>query len=142
LILDGDNREGKASMFQNPDNICVTENYIYVQEDPNGYGDETHDAYLYQYDIATGELKVAFELDHDRNGTGEDVYGGRDSRFGAWEYGALLDISETVGMEDVFMLCVQPHTWKKDEFKGVDGGSVRPNEKQGSQVVVLQGLPR
>lgn len=142
LVLDGDDREGKAKMFQNPDNICVTENYIYVQEDPNGYGDETHDAYLYQYDIASGELKVAFELDHDRNGTDEDIYGGRDSRFGAWEYGALIDVSDVVGKDDVFMLCIQPHTWKKDEFKGVDGGTVRPNERQGSQVVILEGLPR
>jgi hypothetical protein len=27
--------------IQNPDNICVTKNYVYVQEDANGYGDET-----------------------------------------------------------------------------------------------------
>jgi hypothetical protein len=43
--------------FQNPDNICVTKNYVYVQEDANGYGDETHDAYIYQYNMATKQLK-------------------------------------------------------------------------------------
>jgi hypothetical protein len=34
--------------FQNPDNICVIENYVHVQEDFNGYGPEIHDAYIYQ----------------------------------------------------------------------------------------------
>jgi hypothetical protein len=43
--------------IQNPDNICVTKNYVYVQEDANGYGDETHDAYIYQYNMATKQLK-------------------------------------------------------------------------------------
>ncbi|MCM5662972.1 PhoX family protein [Galbibacter mesophilus] len=142
LVLDGDDRNGIAKEFQNPDNICVTKNYVYVQEDPNGYGDETHDSYLYQYDIKTGGLKVVFELDHDRNGAGDDIYGGRDARFGAWEYGALIDVSETLGIDDTFMLCIQTHTWRKDEFKGVDGGSIRPNENQGSEVVLLKGLAR
>ena len=67
VVLDGDVRPGIADQFQNPDNICVTENYVYVQEDPNSYGDETHDAYVYQYNIATKELKKVFELDHRRD---------------------------------------------------------------------------
>ncbi|MEZ0131175.1 hypothetical protein AB9T88_15955, partial [Flavobacterium sp. LBUM151] len=66
VILNGDNRSGIAGKFQNPDNICVTTNYVYVEEDSNGYGDETHDAYIYQYNIATKELKVVLELDHRR----------------------------------------------------------------------------
>jgi hypothetical protein len=142
LILDGDNRAtGKAKEFQNVDNIVVTENYAYVQEDPNRYGDETHDAYVYQYNLTTKELKKAFELDHKR---GTEL----DSKFkslpdkGTWEYGAMVDISETIGIDDVFMLCIQPHSWKLPEFAGVDGGALRASEDQGSQIVIIKGLPR
>lgn len=141
LVLDGDNRTGKAKQFQNVDNICVTKNYVYLQEDSNGYGDETHDAYIYQYNIATKELKVVFELDHRRNEPG-NKYLSSGSVFGSWEYGALIDVSETIGVPDTFMLSIQSHSWKTDAFKGVDGGSIRPNENQGSQVILIKGLPR
>lgn len=141
LVLDGDDRTGKAKEFQNPDNICVTKNYVYIQEDSNGYGDETHDAYIYQYNIATKELKVVFELDHKRTDPSNKFLSASSAK-GSWEYGALIDISETVGIPDTFMLSVQPHSWKKDAFKGVDGGSIRPNENQGSQILVIKGLAR
>lgn len=141
LILDGDNRTGKAKAFQNPDNICVTKNFIYIQEDSNGYGDETHDAYIYQYNIATKELKVVFELDHKRSDP-TNKFLSATSNLGSWEYGALIDVSETIGIPDTFMLSIQPHSWRTDAFKGVDGGTIRPNENQGSQVVLIKGLPR
>lgn len=143
VVLDGDDRNGIAGKFQNPDNICVTDNYAYIQEDPNGYGDETHDAYVYQYNLRTGDLKVVFELDHLRNGE-EDEFGfnGAESRFGAWEYGSMVDISDKVNKEGVFYLCVQPHTWRKEEFAGVDGGSKRLQENQGSQIILIKGLER
>ena len=141
LMLDGDNRAGKAKQFQNIDNICVTKNYVYLQEDANGYGDETHDAYIYQYNIATKELKVVFEIDHKRNEPG-NKYLSAGSTLGSWEYGALIDVSETIGVPDTFMLSIQSHTWKTDAFKGVDGGSIRPTENQGSEVILIKGLPR
>jgi hypothetical protein len=43
---------------------------------------------------------------------------------------------------DAFLLAVQPHTWRGDRYKGVDGGTARPNENQASQVLVVTGLPR
>jgi len=143
VILDGDDPNGKAKMFQNPDNLMVTNNYVYVQEDPNTYGDETHDAYVYQYNIATGELKVVFELDHRRDATDAAIYnvGGR-SRLGAWEYGAMIDISNTIGIENTYLLYPQPHTWRGDKYKNADGGTLRPNENQASQVLIIKGLPK
>ncbi len=139
-VLDGDDRAGIAKTFQNPDNICVTQNYVYVQEDPNGYGDEAHDSYIYQYDIAAGTLKVATELDHHR---GDAKYNaGGDSKFGSWEYGALVDISDQTGIANTFMLCIQPHTWKGARYKNPDGGTLRTAEDQASQVVIIKGLPR
>ncbi|MDL2143103.1 hypothetical protein QQY79_11280 [Flavobacterium tructae] len=143
LVLDGDNRSGKAGKFQNPDNICVTSNYVYVQEDANGYGDETHDAYIYQYNIATKELKVVLELDHRRTQTDAAKYNvGKLSKFGDWEYGAMIDVSDQLGIPDTFMLSIQPHTWTGEKYKGVDGGTNRPNEQQASQIVVIKGLAR
>lgn len=143
VILDGDNRTGIAAKFQNPDNICVTKNYVYVQEDANGYGDETHDAYIYQYNITTKDLKVVVELDHRRTATDAAKYNvGGTSKFGSWEYGALIDVSDQVGIPDTFMLSIQPHTWTGAKYKGVDGGTNRPNEQQASQIVVIKGLAR
>jgi hypothetical protein len=143
VILDGDDRNGVAKAFQNPDNICVTDNYVYIQEDPNGYGDETHDAYIYQYTISSRELKPVIELDHRRTAPDAALYNvGGASRFGSWEYGAMVDISSLVGIPNTFIVCVQPHTWTGDKYKGVDGGTLRPNENQASQLIVVRGLPR
>ena len=69
VLLDGDDpNSGAYGLFMNPDNIMVTKNYIYIQEDPNGYtedgaddGRETHDAYLYQYSMQTKSLAPVFE---------------------------------------------------------------------------------
>lgn len=144
VILDGDDRTGNARMFQNPDNICVTENYVYIQEDPNGYGDETHDSYIYQYTISSKAIQVMMELDHHRTDPAFAKYnvGANAAKFGTWEYGALIDISDKIGRDNVFMLAIQPHSWRDVKYKAVDGGTARPNEDQASQVIIIDGLPR
>lgn len=149
VIMDGDDRTGPAKSFQDPDNICVTTNYVYVQEDPNGYGDETHDSYIYQYNLSTKEVKIVCELDHHRDAADKDLYN-KDvttgapalSKKGAWEYGAMVDISDIIGIPNTFALAVQPHTWVGDKYKGVDGGTKRASEWQASQVIILKGVPR
>ncbi|MCS7019939.1 MAG: DUF839 domain-containing protein [Cytophagales bacterium] len=143
VILDGDDRQGPARLFQNPDNIFVGENYVYIQEDPNGYGDETHDAYIYQYDIRTKQLRPVIECDHRRNASDAAKYNvnGR-SALGSWEYGAMIDISDVIGSPDTYVVCVQPHTWRGTQYRGVDGGTLRPNEDQASQLIVIKGLPK
>lgn len=140
VILDGDDRAGIAGKFQDPDNICVTTNYIYVQEDANGYGDETHDAYIYQYNIASKTMSVVMELDHKRGDAKYNV--GGDSKFGSWEYGAMIDVSSQLGIDNTFMICIQSHTWNGDAYKNPDGGTKRPNEAQASQIILVKGLPR
>ena len=143
VLLDGDDRSGPARQFQNPDNIYVGQNYVYIQEDDNGYGDEAHDAYIYQYNIATKEVKVVAELDHRRTATDAAKYNASGARpFAGWEYGALIDVSDQLGIENTFLLAVQPHSWRAEKYKAVDGGSVRPNEDQASQILVIRGLPR
>jgi hypothetical protein len=143
VILDGDDRNGKAGKFQNPDNILVTQNYAYIEEDPNGYGDETHDAYIYQYNLATGEFKIVVELDHRRTETDATKYNASGiSKKGDWEYGGFIDVSDLLGVPNTFALSVQPHTWTADKYKGVDGGTKRLSEAQASQILMIKGLPK
>lgn len=142
-LLDGDDDNGIAKDFQNPDNICVTTNFAYIEEDSNTYGKEDHDGYLYQYNLSTGELKKVMELDHRRTATDAAKYNvGGTSVKGSWEYGALIDISDEVGLPNTFSLCIQPHTWTDNRFRGIDGGSKRTSEAQGSEVLIVKGLPR
>jgi hypothetical protein len=143
VILDGDDRSGPAREFQNPDNIYVGTNYLYTQEDPNGYGDETHDARIYQYNLTTKAFATVMELDHRRTASDAAKYNvGGASRFGSWEFGAMIDVSEAIGVQDAFIVAIQPHTWRGARYRGVDGGSLRPNEDQASQLIVVTGLPR
>jgi len=145
VILDGDDRTGPARQFQNPDNIYVGENYVYVQEDDNGYGDETHDAYVYQYNIATKDVRPVLELDHRRTQADAAIYnaeGARPAGKAGWEYGAMIDVSAEVGHANTFILSIQPHSWRAPKYAGVDGGTIRLSENQASQLVVVKGLPR
>ncbi len=148
VILDGDDRTGIAGKFQNPDNICVTKNYAYIEEDANNYGDETHDGYIYQYSFATKEIKIVVELDHRRAEADAAKYNvvtpnaPSPDRKGSWEYGALIDVSDQLGIEGTFLLSVQSHSWRADKYKGVDGGTLQPNENQASQIVLIKGLPK
>ncbi len=157
-ILDGDDKSASnaARTFYDVDNICVTNDYVYVQEDPNGYapnGDPSrHDSRIYQYDIETRNLFTVTELDHRRRGAAypdsakynqnanANAYAA--SSIGSWEYGGLIDISEDVNIPNTFLLAIQPHTWRGAKYKGVDGGTIRKSEFQGSALVVLKNIPR
>jgi len=143
VLLDGDDRNGVAKTFQDPDNITVTENYAYIQEDPNGYGNETHDAYLYQYNLSTGELMPVFMIDHRRNEADAAKYNvGGPSRIGGWEISGMIDVSDVIGIPNTFTVGLQSHTWVGNRYRGVDGGAKRASENQASQIIVIKGLPR
>lgn len=147
VIADGDDKSptNAARVFQNPDNIYVGQNYVYIQEDDNGYGDETHDAYIYQYNIATRELRPVLQLDHRRTQADAAIYnasGARPEGKAGWEYGAMLDLSSMLGQENTFSISLQPHSWRADKYRGVDGGTLRPTENQASMLVIVKGLPR
>ena len=144
LLLDGDDPSGPAAEFQNPDNIMVGRDYVYIQEDPNGYGDEDHDAYIYQYDINSRGLQVMMEIDRREDAKfsrGRDGLSPVEKRFGDWEYGALIRITEETGVEDLYILNIQPHTWRDPQLAGIDGGSIRASENQAGQTILVKGLP-
>jgi hypothetical protein len=143
VLLDGDDRNGPAKTFQDPDNVCVTTNYVYIMEDPNEYGDEKHDGYVYQYNLSTKKLTPIIELDHRRTEADAAKYNvGGTSKLGSWESSGMIDISDVTGKPNTFMLGIQAHTWRGDQYKGVDGGSVRKAENQASQLILIEGLPR
>ncbi len=142
---DTNNMDGNLPTLQSPDNICVTENYVYTQEDPNSF-DRGHSAYIYQSDLNGNNIEpvLEFVIDPSLSPTGSTEFSG--------EYGALIDISDKVGIGGTFLLNLQPHYWIDEAFKNVDGHDMetRPDaisagareDSQGGQVLILKGLPR
>ncbi|MEP1489255.1 MAG: hypothetical protein ABJL44_03560 [Algibacter sp.] len=127
---DTNNLDGNLAELQSPDNICVTENFVYIQEDPNSFS-RNHAAQIYQTDLDGNGAMVLLELKIENNldPTGTSGYSG--------EFGALTDISDKVGVPDTFILNLQPHYWESDAFIT----SSLPHN-QGGQIILLQGLPR
>lgn len=146
LVLNGDDLDGKAKTFHSPDNILVTENYAYIQEDPNGYVDDMvkqHDAYLYQYNLNTGDLKVVLESAHRTVEAVDNGYASFDDRWGKWELTGMIDISDIIGEPDTFLLIQQAHSWKSDAFLNPDGAGTADNSRdEGSILLVVKGLAR
>lgn len=144
LVAEGDSNPGKNLI--NPDNICVTENYVYIQEDGDSYyKDAAHDSYIWQMNIATKEYKPWLNMKHNRGDaawqTAYDQTGGALKKFGSWEFGAMVDISDIIGVPDTFAVNIHSHTWQKDAFKNADGAGVN-NNKEGGQIVIIRNVQR
>ncbi|MFC5045843.1 alkaline phosphatase PhoX [Aquimarina hainanensis] len=144
-ILDGDKTDGKAGEFHSPDNILVTENYLYIQEDPNGIQDfkpaANHYARLYQYGINTGQLKPVFEC--DQVAAAAAGYGNTEK---AWEITGMIDISDIIDVKETFLLITQNHGWEKADGTPFTDPTANPNiaesRKEGSTLYIIKGLDR
>ncbi len=142
VVAEGDSTPGTGLI--NPDNLCVTENYVYIQEDGDSYYTAAqHDSYIWQYNIATKQNKPWLNMDHRRtdaawnalyNQTGE-------MRYGSWEFGAMIDISDVIGVPDTFLVNIHPHTWQKDAFLNADGSGTNTN-KEGGQTLIIRNVQR
>ncbi len=140
-VLDGDKLDGKAKAFHSPDNIVVSKNFAYIQEDPNGYPDtpeKSHFAQLYQYNLNTGELKTVLEC--DQNSASLNGVGNTEKN---WEITGMIDVSDALGIDDTFIMITQNHGWEPadgsaftDSFANPDANS----RKEGSQLFVIKGL--
>lgn len=133
---DTNKMDGNLSELQSPDNICVTEHFIYTQEDPNSFS-RGHAAQIYQSDLngnnPTKVMEFVVRQDLDPN---------KSTGFSG-EYGSLIDISDKVGVPDTFILALQPHYWESPDFMNLDGHTNSSREDdQASQIVILRGLPR
>ncbi len=144
-VLDGDKEGGKAEPFHSPDNILVTENYAYIQEDPNGIQDfkpaANHYARLYQYNLNTGALKTVLECDQIK--AASESYGPADR---IWEITGMIDISETIGVDKTFLLITQNHGWERTDGIPFTDPNANPNvaesRKEGSMLYIIKGLDR
>ncbi|MBQ0735379.1 phosphatase [Aquimarina celericrescens] len=142
-VLDGDLEGGKAEAFHSPDNILVTENYAYIQEDPNGISKPAanHYARLYQYDLNTGALKTVLECDQVK--AASMGYGSADR---TWELTGMIDISETIGVDETFLLITQNHGWERADGTPFTDPNANPDlansRKEGSMLFVIRGLER
>ena len=140
VVEDGDLTPG--TQIINPDNVCVTNNYVYIQEDGDSFfPGATHNSLIWQYDIATGTKKRFLDL---RNKIASPKYNPlNDQRFATWEHGAMVDISETIGETNTFLINIHAHTWVEgDRFLNPSRAlSVQPY-KSGGQTLILKGVPR
>ncbi len=150
-VLDGDKTGGVAEAFHSPDNIVVTENYAYIQEDPNGVVNSDgkgwdgkaaadHYAYMYQYNLQTGDLKVVLECDQTTaSGLG---YGNTDK---TWEITGMIDVTDVIGStEGTFLFITQNHGWVSDNpFTDPKANpSVSTSRAEGSVMYIIRGLAR
>ncbi len=143
-VLDGDVPNGKAKSFHSPDNIVVTKNYAYIQEDPNGYydqADKQHYARMYQYNLNTGALETVLECDQIM--AAEKGYGTVDND---WEITGMIDVSDILGVEGTFLLITQNHGWVKADGTAFTDPTANPDvansTKEGSQLYLIKGLKR
>ncbi|TCP22625.1 hypothetical protein EV195_11154 [Tenacibaculum skagerrakense] len=142
-VLDGDKIGGKAEGFHSPDNILVTENYAYIQEDPNGYLDTSVNGYakLYQYNLNTGEIKTVLECDQNR---AADLGYGSNTR--NWEITGMIDVTEVVNNgKNTFIVITQNHGWEPADGTSFTDPMANPdlaNRKEGSVLHIITGLER
>jgi len=132
----------------NPDNLCVTENYVYIQEDGDSYyRDNNHDGRIWQWAMSTPtqRAKPMLEMDHRRtDATFNAKYNPSNTQLkSSWEYGAMYDISDLVNTPNTFLVNLHPHTWQDAKFRNADGSGASANtNSEGGQVVIVRGVAK
>lgn len=152
IVADGDvsstGANVKGTDIINPDNVCVTENYVYIQEDGDSFFPEaTHNSLIWQYNIATGTKKVFMDMKHKDadmlNTKYNPATGANQMKHGIWEHGAMVDISDVVGVPGTFTINVHAHTWTEDDkFLNPSKANSVQSYKSGGQTLILKNVPR
>jgi len=144
VTVDGHDNPGKSIV--NPDNLCVTENYVYIQEDGDSfYKNNDHDGTIWQFSMGSKSLKPMLQMNHRRTETAfNNKYNpSNNQQLSTWEYGAMYDVSSFTGIPDTFVINLHPHTWTSDKYRNADGGATRlVNNSEGGQVVIVRGIAR
>lgn len=146
VVVDGATDPG--NYIVNPDNLCVTENYVYIQEDGDSYyRDNNHDGRIWQWAINTPSqrAKAMLEMDHRRSdATFNAKYNPSNVQLkSSWEYGAMYDISDIVNTPNTFLVNLHPHTWQDAKFRNADGSGAAANtNSEGGQVVIVRGVAK
>jgi len=141
-LIDGGIDPGNSII--NPDNICVTSNFVYIQEDGDtGHRNVKHDGRIWQWSIQASQLKPMLEMHHRRDDPAFNAkYNPLNNlALSTWEYGAMYDISDLIGLPNTFAINLHPHTWLDDKYLNADGSGLSDN-KEGGQVIIVRGIPR
>lgn len=149
IIADGSVDPGNNIV--NPDNICVTNGFVYIQEDGDSFYKETkHDGRIWQYSMGTKALKPMIEMNHRRtDATFNTKYNPTNFQsLSSWEYGAMYDVSDLTGIPNTFLVNLHPHTWRDVKYDNADGssvtkgGSIASGFTEGGQVVIVRGVEK
>ena len=146
VVVDGATDPG--NYIVNPDNLCVTDNYVYIQEDGDSYyRDNNHDGRIWQWAInnPAQRAKPMLEMDHRRtDATFNAKYNpGNNQQKSSWEYGAMYDISDLVNTPNTFLVNIHPHTWQDRKFRDADGSGATSNtNSEGGQVLIVRGVAK
>ena len=141
-VLDADKVGGKADGFHSPDNILVTENYAYIQEDPNGYASRNTAikgfAKLYQYNLKSGAVKTVLEC--DQTAAAAKGYGVTSNY---WEITGMIDVTDVIkNGKNTFMVITQNHGWENNLFTDSKATFVNGSTNEGSVLHLVTGLER
>jgi hypothetical protein len=141
VIEDGDLNPGNDII--NPDNLCVTNNYVYIQEDGDSFfPGASHNSLIWQYDIASGTKKKMIDMKNKTLG-GTKYNATNDQRFATWEHGAMIDISNEIGVPNTFLINIHAHTWVEgNRFLNPSKATAVQPYKSGGQTIILTGVPR
>jgi hypothetical protein len=140
VVEDGDLDPGNGII--NPDNLCATNNYLYIQEDGDSFfPGASHNSLIWQYDIAKGTKKRMIDLNNKTIGVKYNPI--NDQRFATWEHGAMIDISDNIGVPNTFLINIHAHTWVDgDKFLNPSKAASVQSYKSGGQTLILTGVPR
>jgi hypothetical protein len=151
IVADGDvsptGTNVKGTDIINPDNLCVTENFVYIQEDGDSFWPEaTHNSVIWQHDIKTGTKKVFMDMTHKDAaflGSKYNPTGANQNKFGIWEHGAMEDISDVIGVPGTFTINIHSHTWTDgDKFLNPSKAVSVQTYKSGGQTLLITKVPR
>ncbi len=141
VVADGADDPGKDII--NPDNLCVTNNFVYIQEDGDSFfPGATHDSWIWQYNIATGTKKPFMNI-KNRSMGGTKYNPTNDQRFGLWEHGAMIDISDIIGVPGTFTINIHSHSWVEgDKFLNPSRATSVQPYKSGGQTLLITNVPK
>jgi secreted PhoX family phosphatase len=151
IVADGDvsptGSNVKGTDIINPDNVCATENFVYIQEDGDSFFPEaTHNSLIWQYNIATGAKKIFMDMTHKDAAMKNSKYnptGANQDKFGLWEHGAMEDISDVIGVPGTFTINIHAHTWiDGDKFLNPSKATSVQSYKSGGQTLLITKVPR
>jgi hypothetical protein len=117
---------------------------VYIQEDGDSYYlNNKHDGRIWQYSMSSKQVRPMLEMSHRRT---EAAFNAKynpvgETRLSSWEYGAMYDISDIIGVPNTFAVNIHPHTWQEAKFQNPDGSTLGTS-REGGQVLIVRGVQK